>query len=77
MLRKEPSEALAATLFTSEWETPAAVLDGRSSQEGPRGTPAGTEGTAVTASLENLPEEGKALQGRGRSAPGGFSGKNH
>ena len=26
MLRKEPSEALAATLFTSEWETPAAAL---------------------------------------------------
>lgn len=26
MLRKEPSEALAATLFTSEWETLAAAL---------------------------------------------------
>lgn len=25
MLRKEPSEALAAALFTSEWETPAAA----------------------------------------------------
>lgn len=26
MLRKEPSEALAAALFTSEWETPPAAL---------------------------------------------------
>ena len=71
-------EQTALRVRRGKWETPgAAVLNGRSSQEGPQGTPAGTEGTAMMASLENLPEEGKALQGQGRSVPGGFSGKNH
>lgn len=71
-------EQTAFRVRRGKWETPgAAVLNGRSSQEGPQGTPAGTEGTAMTASLENLPEEGKALQGQGRSVPGGFSRKNH
>ena len=36
------------------------MLDGRFSQEGPLGTPAGTEGTAVTASIGEPPGRGKS-----------------
>ena len=43
------------------WEPPgAAVLDVPSSQEGPQGTPAGTEGTAVTASIGEPSGRGKS-----------------
>jgi len=53
-------EQTALRVRRGKLETPgAAVLDGRSSQEGPQGTPAGTEGTAMGHLWRTFRKRGK------------------